>query len=241
MGEAIDTLKKIFNVEETKIKIINIRKSPLGIFITFDPSEDIEKITTSLTECDDFNNMFTLQATKKEPPRLIIFDVPSTLTKEDITKKLEHQNDLPPGAISPDFPLRTTRGSGTNWVATVSPSVFTNICDKEGLYIDYQRHRTKEFISIRVCHLCGRLGHTKKVCHNTVDYCLECTEPLGDSGDATSGETSTHICKVVKCINCKFSNVNFRTKHDTKHVYRSKNCPNYLRQVNLVRSRIDYG
>lgn len=89
-GETIETLKKILNIEETNLKIYN-EIPPSGIFVKLDSTEEEQKIKLHLTENDDFNGLFTLETIKKDPPRIIIFDVPPLLTKEDIIKKIHQQ------------------------------------------------------------------------------------------------------------------------------------------------------
>ena len=74
------------------------------------------------------------------------------------------------------------------------------------------------------CSKCFKYGHTKKHCKSDTITCKDCGEENIDK----------HICKEVKCINCKEA-----------HTATSKECPKYKEeyQIQKIRTvdRISYG
>ncbi|GBL85734.1 hypothetical protein AVEN_193181-1 [Araneus ventricosus] len=199
-------------------------QEPEGVLL-IQPKTDIHK---------DFNKNRALRT-----PQLILYNVDKEIEmdilKEGLLSKnlfLADENNKTHFRVEFKIPARDK--SNNHWVISVNPKKFIEIRDKGGLYFQWVKLRTSEFIGVKQCKQCFGFGHTAKVCDNTGEpKCDRC-------GEMIVGNTR-HRCRGFNCINCIQSNARFNTDFGISHSCLDKRCKSFLRQRELIIKRTDYG
>ncbi|CAB0037848.1 unnamed protein product [Trichogramma brassicae] len=132
-------------------------------------------------------------------PRMILYDVPSTYTADNLKKTIIDQNEdlvTQTNDFDPKFKFGKKGLETTHWVLDVTPAFRTLVSRSNGLYIGWQRCRIKDFQHISRCYKCQEPGHIAKYCRATIDTCGKCAE----DGHATKDCTKTD--RVKRCAPC---------------------------------------
>ncbi|GBN60851.1 hypothetical protein AVEN_269026-1 [Araneus ventricosus] len=157
----------------------------------------------------------------RRSPQLIIYNVDGEVDQEQLKAGLLAKNiTLADSANKPyfkvEFSIPARNSLKKHWVLSIDPKKFIEIKNKEGLYFQFSRLRTSEFISIRFCKRCFAYGHTTKNCDpKNEQKCDRC-------------EGNNHKCSGLRCINCSESNSKFRKNFNTNHGYLDPDCKTYL-------------
>lgn len=120
----------------------------------------------------------------------------------------------------------------TNILMEVPSDIYKYIRENNNrVFVGYQSCRVYDEISIRPCSNCARFLHSNTKCRNSVT-CLKCSEPH---------KTEECKAKLVKCANCSFSNLNYKTNYNTNHcAFDAMNCDILKSKIKKYISAIDY-
>jgi len=132
-------------------------------------------------------------------PRVIIYDVDSGITKDELAECLVGQNpELGLTAedvrgMTPLHKLGPRDGDVVHWVIEAPPNVLTKI-ENKSIFIGMTRCRCKIHSSTPQCYNCQQFGHTALRCEQKTPTCRQC-----------AGVHDSRTCKaeVAKCANCK--------------------------------------
>jgi len=132
-------------------------------------------------------------------PRVIIYDVDGSITKDELVECLLVQNEelgLTKEDMDKTTPLHKLglrNGDTVHWVVEVPPGVLHKMENKP-LYIGMTRCRCKVHYSLPQCYNCQQYGHTAARCEKKVPTCRNCV-----------GAHDSRSCKEekVECANCK--------------------------------------
>ncbi|GBL86773.1 hypothetical protein AVEN_96013-1 [Araneus ventricosus] len=159
----------------------------------------------------------------RRTPQLILYNVDKEIEmdilKEGLLSKnlfLADENNKSHFRVEFKIPARDK--SNNHWVISVNPKKFIEIRDKGGLYFQWVKLRTFEFIGVKQCKQCFGFGHTSKVCDNT-------GEPKCDRCGETIVGNTRHRCRGFNCINCIQSNARFNTDFGISHICLDKRGP----------------
>ena len=243
----LDKARKSRLVESVKY----ISKGGLLLDVTTnEDSEDIKQLINSE------NNDFTAERPKRRNPKLVLYDVDSDLTEENLieniiesNKDIEdfiYDNNLKTDEeILVKFKFRRTNANSngsqidvtktTNtWVIEVSPEMRRLLVNKRLIKIGWRAIRFADYIPIIRCHKCNGFGHFQKDCRSEMS-CGHCAQ-----------QHNTRDCKTAKqqhkCTNCMRNNDSHKKSRplNINHSSFSDNCDVYKKIVNVIKSKFDY-
>jgi len=188
-------VKEIIKPSESNIKIHSIRDSgQKGIKITLDKDTDISMFTSNVNLV---NEGLKAAEPEKRLPRIIIFDVSSNLSANEMIHCLAAQNNLAKESFTNPFIHGAKDKAMCNWVVDVKPDILTAILKKGKVYIDWLRCRVKEFVIPTRCFKCQGYGHISKYCRQGSDTCSHCSKTGHGHKDCPDKD------KPMCCVNCK--------------------------------------
>ncbi|XP_023213412.1 uncharacterized protein LOC111616217 [Centruroides sculpturatus] len=228
-------LQKHIDPFKLGIGVRNVRRiRNNGVLVEVRRPQELRKLQLELTEGPAaLKEAVTHRLPQKRRPTVIIFDVSPDVPRESLVDTLAKQNGirLQPGALQPRFPLKG-KGGLVNWVIETSPEVYRTLLQKERVHLGWTRNRVREYIACTRCYRCYAFGHVAKNCPSAAQKCSKCAD-----------DHSYKECKAPrpKCINCTKAARKFGLQLDPTHSSMSANCPCYLRELERVKARTDYG
>jgi len=227
------TVLKQLSEIRNKIKVIKIRQMrQKGIVIEVNGKEDVKLINSA----NIFKSGLEIKEPKKLSPTIMIYDVDEKHNKEDLKEDLiqknfdnistqEHTELLDKIKFLKCF---KTKNNYVNWIVQIPGRYIEEILAKGRVYMEWQIYRVREFINVIRCYKCQGYGHTAKVCHSAEHLCELCGKQDHMKQDCPQKETPT-------CVNCARSR-----RRDFQHPVRSKMCPEYIRHVEIYRSKVKW-
>lgn len=213
-----------------KVKVKSVRQIKNGgIKITCDNKEDLGTIKQVVSEkCEKVESVLP----KKRRPRVVIYDVLKDLGPEEVKDALLKQNNiLEEEDLKFLFRMKARNQENCHWVAEVSPHVFSLLNKKRRLYFEWTVLNVKEYIRETRCYNCNLFGHIARVCKNP-KTCAKCAE---------EGHEHKDCSKTPKCVNCTIAVQKGNKKINPNHASRDPKCPSLEREIELIRSRTNYG
>lgn len=116
----------------------------------------------------------------------------------------------------------------SNIIISVSGRIHRWLTSMGRVFVGFNCYRVEDSITVTRCYKCQGFGHTFKECHRPAIICCHCSEERHTMKDCP--KSSSKPCY----INCKLK------KKPSEHQARDRNCEEYKRNVELLRSRIDY-
>lgn len=215
-------------------EVRNVRKGGIAVVVkNSTQAEDLKKGLSDLQK-----GGFKVQESKGMKPRVRIFDVPSSISKEELqdcvfgqnVKDLMGKDEFNKGFV-PLFSSKPIKANEraeekVNWVIVCSPGVRSLLVKKEKIGIDWFLCKVRDFNSVTRCFKCNGFGHMASSCMYR-ERCGKCAE----EGHQTKACKSTSS---PKCANCK----RFGKPHD--HDVRDGSCPCYARAIEQQLRRTNY-
>lgn len=223
-----------------KIKIKAVRRRDNGrICIETASAEDMDKILSNKDLKQQGIKVTKLGLLR---PRLLVFDVPTSLSAVNIIDNVYAQNESAfegirldefKSGFEPKFRTGKKNMELTNWVVEVSPRIRNALRSRgsERIYIGWQACKIQDYRGISRCFKCLRFGHVSKFCKDEVMTCSYCSEK---GHEYKACDKRSNKIKPV-CSNCKVAD----RPHDHEAV--DKNCPAYKLALERLISRTDYG
>ena len=165
-------------------------------------------------------------------PRLIVRDIPTDISSDEIRVALQKQN-FPDHTIDDFkvvylFPVREGKKARSCIIET-PPECRKALCTANRVYIGMRSCRCADHISILQCFNCHKYGHIAKECTAKAPLCGFCAG-AHSSKDCPS---KTALC----CANCKSTSGN-----DTKHAaFDRLKCPLFRAKLTLKSASVNYG
>lgn len=230
--------KDINTAEDTKKRLMS--KSPADYGIRVDRIAPIKKNGILLeSRSESILNLDSNVALKellnlvgkpigKSWPKIQIFDLPVTQTKEDIIMMLKNQS-LPAGV--PDEFVRTAfrisnpskRSSAdiTSWIVELHPLAWSYLTKAGKVYFGWKVHNVRDYMRISRCYKCQKFGHIAKHCtaQKHCGYCSSADHQSRECPNAKDPEAYT-------CVNCARLG-----KTGQKHHTGDITCPVYLKRL----------
>lgn len=156
-----------------------------------------------------------VEVAKNKNPLVVVKNVLSCNTNEDILKCLKIQNvDLLAGLSEELVAVvkyrRRARNPQINHVVLqVSPKMWQRLTTASRIHIDLQRVEVQDQTPLIQCSRCLTYGHSRKLCKETADICSHCGGPhlRVDCQSWMAGDTP-------KCRNCQTAKYE-RMDHNT--------------------------
>lgn len=223
-----------------KLKIKGVRKRADGkIVVETSSPEDLSKILDH--EALKLSG-FTAIRSGALNPKIVLYDVPRNIEKEELTEIIYGQNeDLLEGltkevfreAFIPRFMIGRKEGQCTNWVIEVTPNIRNVLRSNERsrLYLQWQSCKIEDYRGVTRCYKCQSYGHVSKFCREEEQVCSFCAKTghkLIDCPEKKRNGSPT-------CAACK------RAKKKADHSINDKSCPAYKSALDRIIQRTDYG
>lgn len=189
---------------------------------------------TDLTSKPELKRMgLTAKLQSKLNPRIAIYNVSTSYTKDDVKQMLITQNlteivDMDEAEIMPVFKFGKRERPTVHWVVEVSPRIRTHLIQATRAYLDFTCHPVKDYVRLTRCFHCQDFDHLAKDCRNEV-RCSNCSRahpteecPQNENDDA-------------QCTNCRRAHLTA-----VKHTAASNKCPTYVRRLNALINSINY-
>lgn len=181
-------LMEVVKPRQLGLKINNVRevrKGGIAISLPKDSTLTTQELSTKMA------GAYTVQEPGRKQPRMLIFDVSSDMTEEDVVGCIYAQNmtgRMTEAEFRQGFGLafRTgPRGKAlVNWVATVAPEIRAELLRLGHVCIEWSRCKVKDFPVISRCFNCQSFGHVSKYCKSKA-VCGHCATEGHDTKDCT--------------------------------------------------------
>ncbi|CAK1590674.1 unnamed protein product [Parnassius mnemosyne] len=232
--KSIHFKKHTFNPSE--VKTVSNHK----IRVEFDNQEQRDEILNAINQPDSLVNA---DVAKKRKPLVILKgiykDTPVSELKEIIVNQNPNIKSLikSPDDITYRFMRNNKNKNLYNAVFMVTPTIWRSIVELQKINVDHQRVHTEDYPAYLQCYKCMQFGHTKKYCTEETTICSHCS----------SSEHSYKDCPVKKdytkvdCYNCSSHCKKYNLNINTKHSATSLRCPRLQKQIEICKTRTDYG
>ena len=213
---------ELTKIDDHDIDVKNSTVSKMGnIMITLKTEESKEKLVQRLKENAKLRDLAEVKELEEEKKKIIIFNVPSCLTDEEVTVKTKSQLNL---NTEKEIDLGINRfpekNGYTHVVIQLPKKLAEKIIEQGRLLIGLRSCGLKEYKEVVRCRGCKGYGHTSATCR-LLRYCGYCAEPTHDSAACPHKEDpSKHQC--VACLRGKIPTY--------KHSAFSRLCFTYLKE-----------
>lgn len=231
--EVISKVRAAVDAKTSGIRVDAMRKArDQKIVIGCQERCNLEKIKEKLKKVQP---NLKVEEAKNKNPLIILKDVLSVHTDEDILAALINQNehlidDIP--AEDREAEIRYRRKSRNQHlchvVIRVSPKLWQKFTTVGKLHIDLQRVVVEDQTPLIQCSICLGYGHGRKLCKETQPRCSHC-------GELHMRAECPALAEVPSCLNCQ------RAKNDrTDHNSFDRECPVRKRWDAIARRSVAY-
>ncbi|CAK9811750.1 Uncharacterized 50 kDa protein in type I retrotransposable element R1DM [Anthophora quadrimaculata] len=218
----------------SSVRVNNIRQMRnKGVVIEVKDTTDVELIY----KCELEKIGLKLEKPKKINPSIIIYDVEKEHKVEELKEDFIRKNFNNLGdsniknlneEINFTHSTKTKDDKRVNWVVQLPGKYYKSIVENGRVFMVWRSYRIREFINITRCFKCHGYGHIAKFCKVEEQLCITCGSKDHNRDECTNKDNP-------KCINCARAR-----RKDPNHDARNKDCPEYVRQLDLYRSRIQW-
>ncbi|XP_023216364.1 uncharacterized protein LOC111618966 [Centruroides sculpturatus] len=175
---------------------------------------------------------------KKKLPHLVIYSVPSEITREELSRCIYNQNDRIGEIYSEvefidNFRVKFRMGKRgkyyNNWVIQATPKLRLHLLKIEKISVQWSKCRISDFYPVLQCFRCCRFGHSSTSCSQEASTCSHCA-------GQHNFKDCTNKNKPAVCCNCKHDNPS-----NCGHNARDSICKVYNKIKNNIIQRTDYG
>lgn len=233
--EVLERVRKVVDAKEGWIRVERVRKvKDRKVIMGFRTKEEQEKIKGRLEKP---GNQLTVEAMKNKDPLLMLRDVFSSHTDEDVLKAFRNQNrKVFHGLDGAEDRLviryrRKARNPHTNHIIiATSPTIWRRSTEAGTVHIDLQHIRVLDQSPLVQCSRCLCYGHSKRFCKESVDLCSHC------GGPHLKDKCLEYIAKSTpSCRNCAVAKL-----EQTDHNAFSQECPVRRKWDALARRAVAY-
>lgn len=236
-GDDTRKVEKVFrdnlNPRTDKIKIKKIKTTKKNIIIETVTESDSEKIIKHAK----LNHKMTIERPKKKLPKVILYDVPTNMTTDDLTDYAYEQNfeDICTreefnNEFQPKFKTGPRDKETTHHVVEVSPRVRKEVIQRGRIYLPFLSVTAKDYLVIPRCNKCQDLGHVAKHCQCENIICAHCGEKDHERKECSNKDNPK------KCIAC-----HKRGKKCNKTGKDWRDCETYRLLMQREIDRTEYG
>lgn len=223
-----DDLRKNFtnivSPTKDKISVVSIKSTKQNsLRVVVNSEQDIDK----LRKHPGLDKM-TIEDPLRRNPRIILYDVDSTLNADNLKNCIIEQNLCTEDVNKLQVCFRTgpRDKARVHWVIEVSPDIRKRLLAKGRIFIEFSSVKIKDYLHIAKCFKCFDYGHIAKFCKDT-QKCRKCGEQNHTAIDCASKEKEI-------CIPCKNRKINCANKGQS-------DCPSYKLIMHRLIQNTNYG
>ncbi|GBM40241.1 hypothetical protein AVEN_183557-1 [Araneus ventricosus] len=237
-----DLITKTFERKNNAARIRAINKiNKGGVKIAVADENEVKAVKLSLESDNEISDNFEMYIPRRRIPQVIVYNIDKDIENEkDILDGifaknifLVDKNKEPLVNVNCKIPTRNPNFN--HWVLSVSPSIFSTLMTKEGIYLQFRRFNFAEFLNVKQCRPCLNYGHTAKYCE-TLDSPAGCDR----CGWSKTDEDNHNNCRIYKCYHCSLARKIYGVNYGTNHSALDKKCKCYEKQKKLLMERTDY-
>lgn len=231
----IEKIRTAVDAKSSGIRVERVRKAKdQKVIIGCHSKSELQRVTERIRTSDA---KLAVEEVKNKHPLIIIKDILSVHTDDDIYEALKNQNKHLLGDLRQEdmemrvrYRRRTRNPHLAHIVLQVSPAVWQKLTAAGRVHVDLQRLWVSDQSPLIQCSRCLAFGHGRKLCRDAVDLCSHCGGPHLRSECASwlAGEEP-------KCRNCLLAK-NDKYDHNTF----SEACPIRKKWDAIARSSIAY-
>lgn len=233
--EVLEKVRKAVDAKEGWITVERVRKAKnRKVIMGFGTREDRDKVKSRL---EGKGVDLTVEEVRNKDPLVILRDVLSVNTDEDVLKALRNQNGgvfrglgEEENRINVKYRRKARNPHSCHIIICVSPTIWQRITANGHVYIDLQRVRAEDQTPLMQCTRCLGYGHSRKFCEEAADACSHCggSHLKTDCLEWIAGATAS-------CTNCKKANL-VRVDHNAFDA----ECPIRRKWDQIARSTVAY-
>ncbi|GBO35018.1 hypothetical protein AVEN_6461-1 [Araneus ventricosus] len=229
--EVRDTLAKEADLSTAKLGIKNVRKiAKGGVAIECRSNQDLGRLLDEINANQNISSTLEARLPVRKSPRIILYDIDKSVTREQLLTKIVAQNDLNEKALKVLFSINARAQNKCHWVIEAQPQEFRNIMKRGKISFEWSRLSLREFVRPTRCYKCNIYGHISTRCEGK-ETCPKC----GEEGHKGPDCNNAHRCKA-----CTTANERHNKGLDTRHPVTDNNCPTYLHELVELKKRINY-
>ncbi|XP_076549241.1 uncharacterized protein LOC143306887 [Osmia lignaria lignaria] len=225
-SEVKRVLKNSVNPVEYDLKVDHLFTVGMSSVKIIANSVDLDKLRNSpkLKEAG-----LMIRTRQKLRPRLLIKNLPSNISMNDVPKVIAESIGIENPEIKPIVELIRGEKKQKNLIIEVSPEIRKKLLSHGRVYLGYDSCRIEDYISVLQCYKCLKFNHTAKNCTTDSPTCGHCA----DKHDTRKCENKTK----PKCVNCDKLGYD-----DVIHsALDFRKCPVILKRMEELTRSIDYG
>lgn len=228
-------LRTALNASKSGLKVDRLRKArDQKVILGCSTKQQLKHVTQRIKEIAPNLN---IEEAKNKDPLVIIKDVFSFNSDEDILEALKNQNKELLNDISVEeyrvqikYRRKARNDQANHIVLQVSPKVWTKFTSVGKIYVDMQRVTVQDQSPLVQCTRCLEYGHGKKTCQDTEDTCSHCGEKHHKTECQRWRDGETPTCR--NCIQTKSEQMDHNAFDDT--------CPVRKKWDSIARSSVAY-
>ncbi|CAH2241165.1 jg3231 [Pararge aegeria aegeria] len=232
-----DVLQKIrcaADARVTGVRVERVRKARnQKVIISCKSQDSLKQLTDKLKT----NEKLKIEQAKNKDPMIVIKNVLSYNTDEDVVASIKIQNkDALKDIREEDFRTevkyrrKARNPHECNVIMQVSPKVWQKLTALGQVHIDLQRCAVFDQSPLVQCTRCLGFGHGRKVCKETVDRCSHCAGP-----HLKVNCPSWTVGDLACCRNCHVAKL-VQTEHSAFNI----ECPTRKKWDIIARSSVAY-
>lgn len=232
--EVLEKIRKVVKATEGEVRVERVRKGKdRKIVMGCRTKEDLDKVKERLNTARE---ELRTEEVKNKDPLVVLKDVLSFHTDEEVLKALKNQNpqhfkDLgTEERVEVKYRRKARNQHLTHIVLKVSPLLWNRLTYAEAVHLDLQKVKVADQSPLIQCTRCLAYGHGRRHCEEEEDVCSHCGGPHLKAKCETwrAGENPS-------CRNCHIAKL-----EQTKHNAFSNECPVRIKWDNLARSAVAY-
>lgn len=233
--EVLEEIRRAADAKEGWINVERVRKAKdRKVIMGFRTKEEQEKMKHRIEQS---GSNLTVEAVKNKDPLLLLKDVLSVHTNDDILRAFRKQNqnffhglDGEDARLAVKFRKNARNPHLNHVVIATSPEIWKRATDTGTAHIDLQRVRVMDQSPLIQCSRCLGYGHNKRLCRETTDTCSHCGGPHLRSACEMWTVDAAPSCR--NCVMAKLAN--------SEHNAFSSECPVRRRWDALARTSTAY-
>lgn len=231
-----DDLKRSVNPAGFKIDNVTVSQSGTVAIKCVDVS-DRDRMKNLIEE--KMGDQYDVKVLTLRNPKVCVSGMDTKYSEDDIIKRLKEQNDF---IAEYDIKCmkviekKNIRDKSAYYSAIIEINAegFDKLMKKERVSIGWNRCRVYDCLNVKRCYKCLGFNHKSTECKLS-DVCARC---LGNH--KRNEKCREHEAGNDQCVNCIRANKKLSLNMDIKHNSLSRECPVYVRMLQIEKQRVNY-
>lgn len=226
------TREDLKQINPADFKIKEVTGSHNGaLSIRCENKSEGKKMEKTLKE--QMGNKYDVQLLALRKPKVCVSDIDHNYDGETIVSKLKEQNDfIKDCEMNCVRVIENKKKKSYNAIIEIDTVGFNRMIEAQKVSLGWNRCRVFEDINVRRCYKCLGFNHKSTNC-NSNQVCAKC---LGNH----KREDECVRMDNEQCINCIRTNNRLSLKMDVCHNTFSRECPVFMRKLEMEKKRVGY-